>query len=144
MGELRRYILKTLSLFILNLTSKVCSLLCWSALKTESGASTSMKIFTMIAYKLLLQQFCFEVMLGKILVIYLIWLHYSIQRLEIHNHSIFFSIIYSKITFFWDYVQNLSDKVLFWTQIRIQSLKIARNTMVLEKVFDIFFVLLCN
>ena len=44
LGQLKRYKLKTLSLFILKLTSEICLLLRWSDLKTEFGASKSMKI----------------------------------------------------------------------------------------------------
>ena len=43
LGELWRYTLETLPLFILKLTFEVCSL-CWSDLNSELGASKSMKI----------------------------------------------------------------------------------------------------
>ena len=43
LGELRRYILETWSPYILKLTSEVCSILCWSDLKTEFTAAKSMK-----------------------------------------------------------------------------------------------------
>ena len=71
------------------------------------------------------------------------WLHYWIQSPEIHNDMIFYRHILEN-NVFWDYLQNLSNKVLFWPQIRIQRLKIRRNTMVSEKVLDLFFVWLCN